>query len=134
VCVITSPAMALTASQRRVAGALADTLFPTPPDAPSAGTVVSETIDDLLDALPAETRKGFTSALGLFELLGVPTRLSRFSRMKPAARERYVAAWQRGGKTRRMVYRALRDTLATIYYQDPRGWQAIGYPGPQVTR
>jgi hypothetical protein len=127
--------MGLTERQRRVAVALADTLLPSLGDGdPAGGEIVGERIDELYDGLPAEQQKGLAKALGFFELVAVTTRFRSFARMKPEARERYVSAWMRGGKTRRIVYRALRDTLHTVYYQDPRSWPAIGYAGPQVKR
>jgi hypothetical protein len=127
--------MGLTERQRRIAVALADTLFPSLGDGdPAGGEIIADKLDDLVAGLPAATQKGLGTALGLFQLLAVPTRGRRFTRMSPAARERYVEAWMRGGTTRRMVYRALRETLGTVYYQDPRAWAAIGYAGPQVKR
>ncbi len=128
--------MALTRRQRQVIEALGDTMFPSlGPGDPSGGAILPEAMDGFIDGLAPEQRKGLGMALGLFDAGAVLTRARRFHKLSPKAREAYLRRWQTSRLAlRKIIYRALRDTLGMVYYQDERTWPTIGYVGPAVKR
>lgn len=60
--------------------------------------------------------------------------LARFTNMPLPARERYLAAMDRGEGITCLLYRGLRDLCMLGRYQDPSQWPDLGYEGPKVTR
>ncbi|MCA9522898.1 MAG: hypothetical protein KC609_18110 [Myxococcales bacterium] len=126
--------MSLSESQQTVARVLADTLFPGGDALPAGGAIVPENLASFLETIAPEKKKGLLTALSLFEYAALILLYGgRFSRLSDERRERYVESWMRSRiATRRIIYRALRDTFAFLYYQDPRTWEGIAYPGPPV--
>lgn len=126
--------MTLTETQQRVARALADTLFPADGELPAGGEVVPGSLEIFLERIAPEKRKGVLTALALFEHAGLFLFWGgRFSKLSAERRERYVKSWMTSRLAlRRIIYRALRDTFAFLYYQDRKTWSGLGYPGPPV--
>lgn len=124
----------LDTAERRVLEALGDTLFPDIGSGdPGGGGVVPTGFDIALGRMGPEVAKQLRTALSLFEWSAVLSHGRRFSRLDAARRERYVNAWMHSRlKIRRAVYKALRDLLGHVYYQDPKTWPFIGYAGPPV--
>lgn len=124
--------MGLTERQRQIVVALGDTLFPSLGDSdPAGGAVLPEAFEELLPALDPDRAGAFGKALVLFDVSAVLRYGRRFTRLSPARRARWVDSWMRSRLGfRRVVYRALRDTCALLYYQDRRVWPALGYDGP----
>ncbi len=128
--------MTLSRRQRQTVQALGDTLFPSLGDSdPSGGEILPDAMDRFIADLAPEQQKGLGTALGLFDIGAVLTRARRFHKLSPGAREAYVRRWQTSRlAVRKIIYRALRDTMAMVYYQDERTWPTIGYAGPAVSR
>jgi hypothetical protein len=128
--------MGINARQREIIAALGDTFFPSvADDDPSGSAILPDRFATFYDTLTAPQQKGLGTALSLVQLAAIPLRGARFTRLAPGKREGYLVGWRTSRlAVRKMIYRALRDTLAMLYYQDERTWTSIGYVGPQVTR
>jgi hypothetical protein len=118
--------------QRQIVVALGDTLFPsTGPDDPSGGDVLPDALEEFVPHLATERQKGLGVALTIIETAALFRYGRRFSRLPPEKRARYLDGWMRSRiKLRKIIYRGLRNTCATLYYQDPRTWPMLGYDGP----
>lgn len=121
-------------AERRTLQALGDTLFPSLAEGdPRGGEVIPNGLEAALGRMAPETARELRLAIALFELGAVVRHGCRFSRLEPEPRARYVERWMRSRLAfRRTVYKALRDLLGHVYYQDPRTWPSIGYAGPPV--
>jgi len=118
-----------------IVAALADTLFPAEPDAPSGATIVPDALDDILAGMDPADVKQLQVALRLFELGAIPRHGRRFSKLAGPKRDRYVRSWMRSRLgLQRTIFRALRNLCANLYYADPRTWELLDYDGPQVER
>ncbi len=118
-----------------IVAALADTLFPEEADAPSGAKIVPDALDDLLAGMDADDVKQLNLALRLFELGAIPRYGRRFSKLAAPKRERYARSWMRSKlAVQRTIFRALRGLCSNLYYADPRTWELLDYPGPQVQR
>jgi len=126
--------MSLTEKQHRIARVLADTLFPGDAKLPAGGEIIPGNLESFLEKIDPEGGKKLMTVLSLFEYAALCMFYGgRFTRLSAERRERYVETWMRSRiATRRIIYRALRDTFAFLYYQDPRTWDGIGYAGPPV--
>lgn len=126
--------MGISPRQREIVAALGDTFFPSIAEGDPAGSeILPDRFDTFFGTLTSEQQKGLGTALALVQLAAVPLRGKRFTRLAPESREKYLIGWRTSRlAVRKMVYRALRDTLAMLYYQDDRTWTSIGYAGPQV--
>lgn len=126
--------MGISPRQREIVAALGDTFFPSiADDDPSGAKILPDRFEAFFDTLTAEQQKGLGTALALVQLAAVPLRGKRFTRLAPESRESYLIGWRTSRlAVRKLVYRALRDTLAMLYYQDDRTWTSIGYLGPHV--
>lgn len=126
----------LTASRKRTLRAVGDTIFPSLSDGdPAGGDILPEAFDEFLPSLAADKQKGVGLLLTIIEIGALFRYARRFSGLSPEKRERYLEGWGFSRLAfRRVVYRALRDLCATLYYQDSRTWPAIGYAGPPVAR
>lgn len=119
----------------RIVAALADTLFPEEPDAPSGASIVPDALDDLLAGMEPADVKQLQLALRLFELGAIPRYGRRFSKLAAPKRDRYVRSWMCSRLAlQRTIFRALRNLCANLYYADPRTWELLQYEGPQVQR
>jgi hypothetical protein len=57
-------------------------------------------------------------------------RFSSFLEMSPEGKDSYIRDWMRSPLAfRRKGFQALKRTLMSMYYTDPRSWNAIGYEG-----
>jgi hypothetical protein len=128
--------MGLTTAQRRTVAALGDTLFPSiAPGDPSGGEFLPDALDDFLGVVDADKAKRFAIVLTVFELAAIAMHGRRFSALSSEKRDRYVDGWMRSRLApRRIVYRALKNTLANLYYQDTRAWKTLRYDGPVIGR
>ncbi len=61
-------------------------------------------------------------------------RLSRFTNLEPADRERWLADLSARGGVQGEIYRGIRDLVMLGCYQDPRTWETLDYDGPLVGR
>jgi hypothetical protein len=61
-------------------------------------------------------------------------RLSRFTNLQAADRERWLSDLSARGGVQGEIYRGIRDLVMLGCYQDPRTWEALGYGGPLVGR
>lgn len=118
--------------QRRIVVALGDTLFPsTGPGDPSGGEVLPDAFEEFVPHLAPDKQKGLGIALSLVDVLAVFRYGRRFSSLAPKKRDRYLRGWMRSRiKLRKIIFRSLRNTCATLYYQDRRTWPFLGYDGP----
>ena len=115
--------------------ALADTLLPEDGDAPPGSAIVPEALEDLLASMDAADAKQLTTVLGVFEVGAIPLHGRRFTRLSPAARERYLRGWMTSRiAPRRQIYRALRNLFLNLYYGHPAAWPHLGYEGPPVAK
>jgi choline dehydrogenase-like flavoprotein len=138
----------LSAQERRVLGALCDTLFPPLPD---GSAFYRRSASDLgVDALLADAvehslqpgnARDFRRVLSVVDsplynlvLCGRPV---RFSSLGPGSREKYMQAWRDSPvPLKRTAFQALKRLALFLAYSStgPDGsnpnWEAIGYPGP----
>jgi hypothetical protein len=127
--------MGINARQREIIAALGDTFFPSiAEDDPSGADILPDRFESFYDTLTAAQQKGLGTALSLVQLAAIPLRGARFTKLAPERREGYLIGWRTSRlAVRKMIYRALRDLLAMLYYQDERTWAFIRYVGPEVT-
>ena len=130
------PSQTLTDKQRRIVVALGETLFPSTGEGDPCGSeVLPEAFDEFLPTLAADKRKELGKALALFDFVSIFRHGKRFSNLSLDRRAQYLERWMRSRIALcRIIYRALRETCALLYYQDRRTWPAIGYSGPPVSR
>jgi hypothetical protein len=128
--------MALSSAQRRTVAALSDTMFPSiGPDDPSGGEFLPDALDDFLRTADAKKAKTLGVLLTVFELGAIARHGRPFSSLSPEKRDHYVDGWMRSRLApRRIIYRALKHALATLYYFDERAWKTLGYDGPLIGR
>lgn len=90
-----------------------------------------------IDAVVAEwtpaSQAQFRTMLRLFEhgTYVFDLQRYRFTALDTDQQDRYLAGWMTSTLgARRVVFRALKALVAGGFYQDPRSWQQLGYPGP----
>jgi hypothetical protein len=116
--------MALTALDRKIVAAAADTLFPRggaiDVDGTDAGVVAY--VDDYLERLPSFERLKLLAFFRAFDVgLAWSTKRpgARFHTADPQTRRDYLAEWENGNYTRRMGYQGLRMVLTFAYTESP---------------
>lgn len=95
------------------------------------------TFDAFLAGEPQHNVKDLQKALVLVELgpLVFDGRLTTFSRLPYEERATHWSEWAVSDTLlRRQVSIAMRKFLNLVYFDDPRVWPYIGYPGPSLTR
>lgn len=133
-----SPTHALDADQAAILTAVAETLLPPAPGFPTVQEVrLVERIDAKLATVPAEDLEDVRSLLTAFEY-GAPVlgpAAGRFTALSDAARERYLAGWERSRLAfKRTGFHALKYLVLLYYYDSPRAWRKLRYTGPQIPR
>lgn len=111
-------------------------LAPDGPDAASADEVdAALVIDDYLAGLPKALVRDVTALLHLIEHtpLLFTLRGARFTRLGVAAQDALLASWAESRiDLWRQGFQALKGLAMIGYYDDPRAWPLLGYPGPLV--
>lgn len=127
----------LSAHEYRTLSALAHALFP--PGGPVALSAddldLARLFDGFLADEPPWNQGDLKSALFLLELGPVlyERRLKTFSHLPEAERLAHFNAWaESDSELRRQVAVALRKFTSLVFYDDPRAWPGIGYPGPAL--
>lgn len=124
-------ARALSHKEYEIVRKLTETLFPTGGTPPVGGLEIRVPLDldGYLASLGEDMRNQIRLLLQLFEhapllYLG---KLTRFTEMGPADRERYVADWEESMLYhRRLAMKALKGLLAMSYYEHPEVVAALG--------
>ena len=118
--------------------AVADTFIAAPSDQKDIPSPADVQLVERLDAALAEEdpreTKDLKTLLFLLErgapILGL--RLGFFSAMSDDARAAYLAGWESSLLSfKRSAFAALHYLVFLHYYDDPRTWAGIGYPGPR---
>ncbi len=120
-----------------VLSAAADAIVPAHPGGAIPGGVspdaIAVNVDNYLVGMPDAMQ---VELHGLFALVEHGTSLGgdlgRFTRLGPAARRDFLRALADRGGDLGHAARGLRDLCYLGYYQDPRAWPQLAYPGPWV--
>jgi D-cysteine desulfhydrase len=127
------PGEVLSAWHANVLIAAAEALLPPDTD-PAQIAAIPARIDRYLVGMPPKVKREAKAMLALIEHGTTPLggELHRFTRISPAAREKFLASLEAHGGLRSQAYRGLRDLVMLGYYQQPSTWPAIHYEGPRV--
>lgn len=100
---------------------------------PPSGIAVAANVDRYLIPMPAKMKADIHRLLALIEHgTGLSLRLSRFTRLRPEAREAFLVSLASRGGLLSQAVRGLRDLILMGTYQDTRTWADLGYAGPQL--
>lgn len=126
-----------TPRQWAVLDAAARRLVPTAPGRPGGGELgVATSADALFSAGNDRLKADLARLLDTLETMPwLAGRFTPFTRMGPEAQDAYLANWMGSGiGMKRQALAGLDRLVQTIYYMDPRSWEAIHFPGPWVGR
>lgn len=124
------------AAEYAVLAAIANRVCPGSGNLPSAEEIgVAEKVDGLFARMHPRDAQDFKLALGLFEnaLAGLlhDQRVTPFTRLDGPDQDAVLRNWKESRVgTARMIYRSIRDLVASTYWGDPRTFAAANYPGP----